>query len=110
MLGDREQAGEQDPEQPGDQNVRVHDGVGGGTGVLGGEDPLPEAAAAADQFGDDVDDQRDRHGNPQPGGDEWRGAGQYHHQEPPYAAHLQRRRRVPDRRVDRPDSVEHLDD
>jgi hypothetical protein len=59
-LGHRERAGEQDAEQAGGDDVGVHVRVGGRAGVLRDQDALPDAAAAADQLGDDVHDQRDR--------------------------------------------------
>jgi hypothetical protein len=84
----RKKASQQDTQQPRDQDVCVHDGVGGGAGVFRGQDPLAEAAAAADQLGDDVHDQGDGHRHPHSSGDERGGAGQDYHEKSPYAPHL----------------------
>jgi hypothetical protein len=61
---------EQHTEQPGHHDVGVHGGVGGRAGVLGEQDARADARAAADQFGDDVHDQRDRDRHAQARGDE----------------------------------------
>jgi hypothetical protein len=109
-LGDRECPGEQHAEDAGHHDVGVHLRVLARAGVLRHEDALADAGSAADQLGDDVDDQRDRHGDAQAGGDERGGAGQDHHEEPAGAAHPQHRRGVPDDRVEGADAVADLDD
>jgi hypothetical protein len=108
-LRDGERPREQHAERSGDDDVRVHDGVGGRPGVLGEQDALADAAAAADQLGDDVHDQRHGDRHPQPGRDERPRARHDHQGELPGAAKAQHRRGVPHHRVQRPDAVADLD-
>jgi hypothetical protein len=109
-LGHRERPGEQDAEYAGDHDVGVHDRVRARARVFRDEDALADAAAAADQLGDDVDDQRDRHGDAQAGRDERRGARQDHREELARSADLEHGRGVPYDGVEGPDAVADLDD
>jgi hypothetical protein len=109
-LGHRERPGQQDAEYAGDHDVGVHDRVRARACVLRDEDALADAAAAADQLGDDVDDQRDRHGDAQAGRDERRGARQDHREKLARPLDLQHGRGVADDGVERADAVADLDD
>jgi hypothetical protein len=109
-LGHGERPGQEDAEDAGDDDVRVHLRVLAGAGVLREEDALADAGAAADELGDDVDDQGDRHGDAQARRDERRGARQDHREELAQALDLQHGRGVADDGVERPDAVADLDD
>jgi hypothetical protein len=109
-LGHRERSGEQDAQDARDDDVGVHDRVGARAGVLRDKDALADAAAAADQLRDDVNDQRDRDGDAQAGGDERRRARQDDREELARAAHPQHGRGVADDGVQGPDAVADLDD
>jgi hypothetical protein len=109
-LGYRECPRQQDAEDARDDDVGVHLRVVARAGVLREEDALADAAAAADQLGDDVDDQRDRHGDAQAGRDERRRARQDHREELARALDLQHGRGVPHDGVKGADAVADLDD
>jgi hypothetical protein len=109
-LPDAEHPGEQNAEHAGHHDVRVHHRVGVRAGVQGYQDALADPRGAADQFGDDVHDERHGDRDPQPGGDERRGARQDHHGEPAQAADPQHGGGVPGYRVQGPDAVADLDD
>jgi hypothetical protein len=109
-LGHGERAREEDAKDAGDDDVGVHLRVLARARVLREEDALADAAAAADKLGDDVDDQRDRHGDAQAGRDERRGARQDHREELARPFDLQHGRGVADDGVERADAVADLDD
>jgi hypothetical protein len=108
-LGRRERPGKEDAEDARDHDVGVHLRVVARAGVFREEDALADAGAAADQLGDDVDDQRDRHGDAQAGRDERRCARQDHHEELARALDLEHGGGVPDDGVEGADTVADLD-
>jgi hypothetical protein len=109
-LGHGERPRQEDAEHPGDHDVGVHLRVLGRARVLREEDALADAGAAADELGDDVDDQRDRRGDAQAGRDERRGARQDHDQVLARSPDLEHGGGVADDGIEGADAVADLDD